>query len=243
MRPIDKGGWPTKGSHGVRKRVFNDWTRAIPHLRGRTGRFCHLCEMKVTNAIAIEHIKPKEHFPRLQAHWDNFLLICNQCNSHKLATIPISPYKKKYYWPHLNNTIKAFDFKITGEIIPNTTYLTTQPQIDRANATIDLYGLDKTVTAQGNSDDRLLERLEAYKQAIDRLIEYTGVPQLATVPAIVANAKNTGFFSVWLKVFDSVPVVKAALIDCPDFHLASTNCFNAAYQPIDRNPLILADPI
>lgn len=241
MRPIDKGSWPTKGSHGIRKRVFNDWTRAIPHLRGRTGRFCHLCEMKVTNAIAVEHIKPKEHFPRLQAHWDNFLLICNHCNSHKLATIPVSPYKKKYYWPHLNNTIMAFDFKITGEIIPNTTYLTTQPQIDRVNATIDLYGLDKTVTAQGNSDDRLKDRLEAYKQAIDRYIEYSNGQ--ATVAAIVDNAKNTGFFSVWLKVFDTVAVVKAALIDCPDFHLASTNCFNAAYQPIDRNPLILVDPI
>lgn len=241
MRPIDKGSWPTKGSNGVRKRVFNDWTRAIPHLRGRTGRYCHLCEMKVTNAIAIEHIKPKDHFPKLQAHWDNFLLICNHCNSHKLATIPTSPYKKKYYWPHLNNTIKAFDFKINGEIIPNTTYLNTQPQIDRAKATIGLYGLDKSVTAQGNSDDRLKDRLEAYKQAIDRYIEYSNGQ--ATVPAIVDNARNTGFFTVWLKVFDTVPLVKSALIDCPDFHLATTNCFNAAYQPIDRNLANTADPI
>lgn len=241
MRPIEKGNWPTKGRLGITRRVFNDWTRAIPHLKGLTGRYCHFCEMKVTNAIAIEHIKPKEHFPKLQAHWGNFLLICNHCNSHKINTIPTSPYRKSYYWPHLNNTIMAFDFRITGEIIPNTTYLTLQPQIDRANATIDLYGLDKTVTAQGNSDDRLIDRLEAYKQAIDRYVEYsTG---LATVNAIVDNAKNTGFFSVWLKVFDSIPPVKMALINCPDFHMATTNCFNAVYQPIPRNPVIVADPI
>ena len=241
MRPIDKGSWPTKDSHATRKRVFNDWTRAIPYLKGRTGRYCHLCELKVSNAMAIEHIKSKKYFPRLQAHWDNFLLICNHCNSHKLATITISPYKKTYYWPHLNNTIMAFDFRITGEIIPNRTYLTTKPQIDRANATIDLYGLDKVVTAQGNSDDRLKDRLEAYKQAIDRFIEFSN--SKASVHAIVDNAKNTGFFSVWLKVFNSVPNVKAALIDCLDFHLATTYCFNSTYQPIPRNPTFTADPI
>lgn len=234
MRPINKGAWPTKGALGVRKRVFNDWTRAIPHLVGRTGRFCHLCEMKVTNAIAIEHIKPQTHFPKLQSHWSNFLLICNHCNSHKLARIPLSPYKKIYYWPHLNNTLMAFDFRSTGEIIPNINYLNTKPQIDRANATINLYGLDKTVTAQGNSDDRLKDRLEAYKQAIDRLIEYTN--GVATIPAIIDNAKNTGFFSVWLKVFSGALLVKTALIDCVDFHLAATNCFNAGYQLIPRNP-------
>jgi len=134
----------------------------------------------------------------------------------------------------------AFDFRLTGEIIPNPTYLTTKLQIDRANATIDLYGLAKTVTAQGNSDDRLMNRLEAFKQAIDRYIEFA--QGQATIQAIVDNAKNTGFFSVWLKVFDSVPAVKSALIDCPDFHLATTNCFNAAYQPIPRNPANIADP-
>ena len=135
----------------------------------------------------------------------------------------------------------AFELKITGEITPNTTYLTSQPQIDRAKATIDLYGLDKTATAQGNSDDRLKERLEAYKQAIDRYIEFT--TGVAIVPAIVDNAKNTGFFSVWLKVFDAVPAVKMALIGCTDFYLATTNCFNAAYQPIPRNPSNKTDPI
>lgn len=234
MRPINKGNWPTKGARGVRKRVFTDWKRAIPHLKGRTGKYCHFCEMKVTNAIAIEHIKPQEHFPKLVSHWDNFLLICNHCNSHKGATIPRSSYRKRYFWPHLNNTLMAFDFKISGEIIPNTAYLKNQPQIDRANSTIKLYGLDKTVTAQGNSDDRLLERMEAYKQAIDRLLEYADGD--ATINAIVDSAKNTGFFSVWLKVFDGEPAVRTALINCPQFHLATTNCFDAALQLQQRTP-------
>lgn len=241
MRPIEKGSWPTKGTRGISKRVFNDWTKAIPHLKGRTGKYCHLCEMKVTNAMAIEHIKPQTHFPKLKFHWDNFLLICNYCNSHKVAKIPLAPYRKNYYWPHFHNTLMAFDVKVTGEIIPNVIYVTTGHQIAKANATIDLYGLAQTTTSQGNSDDRLKERLEAFKQAIDRFIEYS--KGKATTVAIVDNAKNTGFFSVWLKVFESIAVVKAALINCPEFHLSNTNCFNPAYQLIPRNPGDLADSI
>lgn len=135
----------------------------------------------------------------------------------------------------------AFDFKITGEIIPNTTYLNSPDQIARARATIDLYGLDKAVTAQGNSDDRLMDRVEAIKQAIDRLIEYsTGT---ATIAAIVDNAKNTGFFSVWLRIFSTKPLVKAALINEPDFHQANTGCYNGINLFVPRNPANLTDPI
>lgn len=233
MRPINKGTWPIKGTRVIKKRVFNKWQRAIPHLESRTGKFCHLCEMKVTNALAIEHIKPQEHFPNLISHWDNFLLICNYCNSHKLATIPISPYRKEYYWPHLNNTLKTFDFTIAGIIVPNNLYLLTPPEITRATNTISLYGLDKVVTSTGDSDSRLIERLEAYKFAIDRLIEFTsGINN--SVDAIIDLAKTKGFFSIWLKVFDNIPVVRTALINCPDFHLASTNCFDASLQLQNR---------
>jgi hypothetical protein len=236
MRPVNKGAWPTKGALGVKKRVFNQWQRAIPHLELRTGKFCHLCEMKVTNALAIEHIKPREHFPKLIAHWDNFLLICNYCNSHKLTNIPLAPYRKKYYWPHLNNTLKTFDFTVAGIITYNATHLTTPPEIGRANNTIALYGLDKTTTSNGDSDSRLIERLEAYFFAIQRLNEYTtGVNN--SIDAIVDLAKTKGFFSVWLKVFDGVPAVRTALINCPDFHLATTNCFDATLQLQNRTAI------
>lgn len=233
MRPIEKGAWPTKGATGVRLRVFNQWQRAIPHLEARTGKFCHLCEMKVTNALAIEHIQPQLHFPLLSSDWDNFLLTCNYCNSHKLANIPTAPYRQTHYWPHLNNTLKTFDFTVAGVIVPNATHLTAPGDITRANNTIALYGLDKTTTSTGSSDSRLIERLEALYFAIERLNEYTtGVNQ--SIPAIVDLAKTKGFFSVWLKVFDGVPAVRTALINCPDFHLATTNCFDATLQLQNR---------
>ena len=87
MRPINKGTWPTK-NNGTKKKVFNDWTRAIPILKERTGHYCHLCEMKMNSGFAIEHIKPKVFYPQLKSHWSNFLLVCPYCNSHKIATIP-----------------------------------------------------------------------------------------------------------------------------------------------------------
>lgn len=230
MRPVAKGTWPT--INNGRRRIFNDWRRAKPFLRSSTGDYCHLCEMRVTNALAIEHIKPKEHFPKLSNHWDNFLLICNYCNSHKLETIPSSPYRKKYFWPHLNNTLQSIDYSITGIAIPNTTYLTNPDQLRRANATIQLYGLDKTITATGDSDTRLIERLKAFKMAIDRKIEYA--QGQATEPAILDMAKTTGFFSIWLKVFNNVPAIRTAIIQCPEFHQANTNCFDAAFQLQNR---------
>lgn len=232
MRPIQKGPWPTKGT-GIKKRIFNQWQRAIPHLKDSTGKFCHFCEMKVTNALAIEHIKPQVHFPRLSSDWNNFLLICNYCNSHKLSNKPIAPYRKNYFWPHLNNTLKTFDVSLAGVITPNTFFLSNIADINRANNTIALYGLDKTHTSTGNSDDRLVERLEAFYFAIERLKEFTtGIN--ASVDVIVDLAKTKGFFSVWLKVFENVPSVRTALISCPDFHLANTNCFDSTLQLQNR---------
>lgn len=63
MRPINKGLHPITPQRG-KKMVLNDWTKAIPFLKQRTGDYCHICEMKVTNMLAIEHIKPQIHFPK-----------------------------------------------------------------------------------------------------------------------------------------------------------------------------------
>jgi uncharacterized protein (TIGR02646 family) len=230
MRPILKGWWPIRGNQ-VRY-VFNDWTRAIPYLKSRTGKYCHLCEMKV-DPISIEHILPKSHFEDLASDWDNFLLICHYCNSHKSNEIPVLPYANNYYWPHLNNTLMAFFYPKNGEVIPNKEHLTVSHQVEKAENTIKLYGLNKKVTQQGNSDERLKNRLIAYKQAIDRFIEKSDGK--ATVRAIVDNAQNTGFFSVWLQVFNNCPDVKEALIQSPAFHLTAGNFFDENLRPIRRN--------
>ncbi len=106
MRPVEKGKHPTTPKR-QQKIVLNDYKKAIPFLKERTGEYCHFCEMNHPT-LAIEHIKPKEHFPRLINHWDNFLLICTYCNSRKIDRIPLSPYRQKYFWSHINNTLLTF---------------------------------------------------------------------------------------------------------------------------------------
>ena len=232
MRPVNKSSWPTKGKRTPKPLIFNSWKNAIPHLVGGSGKFCHFCEMRVTNALAIEHIMPKEHYPRLRANWNNFILICNYCNSHKGDTIPVSPYKKNYYWPHLNNTLKAFDFNTAAVVVPNIAVLTTNLEIQRAQNTINLYGLSKTNNSRGESDNRWLERARALVLAIDCLQEYQ--LGMTTIRNIVEFAESTGFFSVWLKIFNGISAVRTALINHPGFHLSLTNCFDSSLQLQNR---------
>lgn len=231
MRPINKGLWPTK-SNSTKPKVFNDWTRAIPILKKRTGAYCHLCEMKITSGLAIEHIKPKEHFPHLKSHWSNFLLICNYCNSHKLATIPKN-YIEMYFWPHLNNTLLVFDYERSlPHIKPFDTL--SQDKKRRANNLIELYGLRKEITSDGSPDTRWIEKLKAYKMAIDRRIEYQkGINK--SIDSIVDLAVQSGFFSIWLKVFKDIPPIRISLIQREEFHILNTNCFDKSLQLQPRN--------
>lgn len=232
MRPVKKGDWPLKSNSKTARLLFNDWTRAIPHLRLSTGDYCHLCEMRVTNAIAIEHIQPKEHFPALANDWNNFLLICNYCNSEKLDTIPVTDYRINYIWPHLNNTILAFDMDLTtGFIIPRAGL--THEDTQRVRQLITLYGLNKVRNANGASDPRYLERISALYLAVKRRIEYDRGQ--ATVAAIVDMAKTKGFFTVWLKIFEDVPNVRAALIQCQEFKVPLNDCFDSALKPKRRS--------
>lgn len=251
MRPINRGPWPTyrKGAATIRY-LFTDYRNAKKHLVARTGDYCHLCEMRVNNALAVEHILPREHFPGLESEWENFLLICNSCNSHKRATIPM-PYNRRrlhlsnnrfrrlYYLPHLHNTLLAFDVSISAIVRPKAGL--TPLQRMKAQRTIALYGLDKIKTSTGDGDNRYIERGKALKNAIDRMLEYQRGVQ--PVNAIVDMAVISGFFSVWLKVFDGIPAVRTALIHTAAFHLASTGCFDVHEQLIPRNPGNLADPI
>lgn len=241
MRPINKGEWPTKGRNNV-KCVFTDWRRAKPHLVERTGLYCHFCEMRVNNCLAVEHIKARKDYPKLANSWTNFLLVCTSCNSTKTSNRLLTPYRRHYYWPHWNNTLLAFFSPLSGAnaqlVTPQVGLLVHQKF--RAEATIALYGLDKWKTSTGDSDNRYIERQKATKMAIDRLIEYQDGK--ATIEAIVDMATSTGFFSVWLDVFNAIAPVKQALLQASEYKIDITAWFDANFQPIPRNPT-QADPI
>jgi hypothetical protein len=184
--------------------------------------------MRVTNALAIEHIQPKKHFPWLADVWDNFLLICSYCNSSKLDEVS---FPRDYVWPDQDDTHIVFEYLPLSATVISKTDLTDEDK-RRSQNTLRLYGLQKEKTATGAMDTRFAERLRASNIAIKRLLEYTA--NKATVDAIVDSAESTGFFSVWLKVFERFPEVRRALIECPSFYLTGKGFFDQNLQPISR---------
>lgn len=235
MRPVDKGPWPTRKNTASTKLKFNDWTRAIKHLRVRTGEFCHLCEMAVDHLIAVEHIKSRHTHPKLSSSWTNFLLSCSHCNSSKSTKLLDSPYRKHYFWPHIHNTLMAFEVPLTGDeagVVRPSCNVTQNPQLtQRARDMIALYELNKTTTADGAADRRYLNRMAAIQMATSRRVEFE--KGQATIAAILDLASKTGFFSVWFEIFSDVPEVKSALIGAPKFCL-SPAWFDANSNPIPR---------
>ncbi|WP_413725104.1 HNH endonuclease [Sodalis sp. RH16] len=233
MRPIDKGTWPLnkKGA----KACFNHWRNAKQYLEERTGCYCHLCEMRVNNALAVEHIKPKDSYPRLSACWTNFLLICTPCNSRKSKSLLAVPYRHHYYWPHINNTLLAFHTPLTGDnaMVVNAHPSLSPSQKQKADATIKLYALDKTTTVTGDSDRRYLERQLTISMALERLEEYAD--NRATAAAIVDLAVSRGFFSLWMVIFSDYREVMEALLDARPFCQNRTAWFSAALAPLPRN--------
>ncbi|MEI7695546.1 MAG: HNH endonuclease [Chlorobium sp.] len=239
MRPIKKGNWPVTPVHGKRV-TFTDWTKAIPFLKERTGSYCHLCEMKVTNALAIEHIMPRKMYPERESDWDNFLLACHSCNSSKGSKMPSTPYENMYYWPHLHNTIFVFEY---GTVLPFVKPSDTLNRNQRAKAVrlIRLYSLNKQVTASGESDPRWLEKMQTLKNAIDSLIEYHH--KQITLDSIVRLACSSGFISIWLAVFTEEEEVKKSLISSSEYHLKGTDFYNDEFEPVARNPDDTIDPV
>jgi hypothetical protein len=226
MRPIDKGAWPL--DRNGQRRIFQSWTLAIPILEEQTGVFCHICEARFP--LTIDHLKFKDRFPRLSLNWWNFLLTCQYCNSRK-GVVVIKNYRQAFVWPHLNNTFLALDYHSDGSVCAASNI--SPIDIERASSLIELYQLSSPTTKDGKRDRRFLRRLDAYRQAEERLHEYKNGK--ATVRAILDAATNTGFFSIWLKVFEAIQVVRDALINCPAFHLVGKGFFDENGNAIPRN--------
>jgi len=234
MRPVNRGAH-LEEPIGI-KIEFKHYREAKSFLETNTGDYCHFCEKRVNNALAIEHIEQQGLFTSKVNDWDNFLLICTNCNSCKPQnSLPTQPMTDHYYWPHLNNTILTFDYDLEGTAVPvpNSTNLTQPIQTAKAQKLIDFYkpGLE-TNPITGNTDGRHRYRKEALRFAKTSLLEY--LARKINVDAIIRQAVLSGFFSIWIKVFDRMPEIRKALIDCPDFKLTGHGFFDAQYQPLKR---------
>lgn len=228
MRPVNKGKWPE--ANGL-KQIFNDYQTARTELIKRLGEYCSYCEMELDSSLAVEHILPKNpdggtnEIESRKTDWDNFLLACANCNStkgHQEITI------EDYYWPHLDNTFRAFQYKEGGIVEPTN-------EVDRSKAikSIELTGLDKIPGHDPKAADRRwINRREAWDMAKDSLKDLNKNDSPEMRNQIVKTASAKGYWSIWMTVFAHDRDMRLRFIS----HFAGTSdlCFDADGLAIPR---------
>jgi uncharacterized protein (TIGR02646 family) len=218
MRPIDKEN-PPKDSNG-QEITFKEYQHARRYLINAIGKYCSYCERKIVAGLAVEHVQPKS-LPKnknLELEWSNFLLGCVNCNSNKLAKDVVL---SDYFWADNHNTYSVFSYDASG-IVKVSSQITDQQEIQRAINTINLVGLDKkppktnTIAWKEASDSRFEDRLQAITDAKTYVTMYSNA-LLSERPNYLCFIKTIvigqGFWSIWMRAFESFPEVQKELIN------------------------------
>jgi hypothetical protein len=208
MRPINKGDHPLDQNSGNPIDII-EYGHARPELLNRIGDYCSYCENQITNP-AIEHIQPKAVVPGVQTNWYNFLLACGSCNSRKGDEyLDVD----QYYWPDIHNTALLFEMQ-QGGVVSIKTILHPSIELQKAQNTLELVGLDAYGSNTTHGDRRWKKRLEAWNKANDALNYYIKTDYDPDyIQSITNNATSTGFWSVWMKVFEKRIEVQEQLIN------------------------------
>lgn len=206
MRPVSKGVSPVSGD-------FKKYGDAKSDLVSRLGLYCSYCERKIPTLLAIEHIEPKKLKPELEKRWSNFLLACTNCNSCK-GDKPVD--LSGILLPDRDNTFAAFVYLDDGSI--DVAPSLTSSQYDFAKGILTLVGLDKPIQEHFDANgqlvalDRAGQRMEAIMSAESALENLHEAPIDALKNTIVKLALETGYFSIWMRVFDNEPDMKTRFI-------------------------------
>lgn len=235
MRPVDKGSAPYE--------KISKYQDAEPYLEKRLGAYCSFCEMRVNNALAVEHKESKNSGGSL-TDWDNLLLSCVYCNSRKLEKVRKGDLDK-WLWPDRHNTFMAFTYENALPKV-NESYLTTvgEDVLQRARTVMEDLALDykpEDAKKKKYKDKRWQNRFRALTIAEDYKNSWrkNGESQYEAeqLRNISYTAEQTGFFSVWMMVFKDEPKVKRVLLDT--FAGTSKECFDENGAALRRKDSIL----
>jgi uncharacterized protein (TIGR02646 family) len=223
VRPVRRGPSPVT-------KDFDDYTKALPDLIARIGRYCSYCERPILTQLAVEHIQPKSlpKYEHLRGRWENFLLGCVNCNSTKKdKDVQFSAM----LLPDRDNTFAAFTYRSDGSIVPAAGL--ADPVQQQARDTLALTGLDKrpanVLDENGKrvAIDRISQRMEVWAKAEEARADVLANPANEAVRKMVVRlALAEGFFSIWMKVFEGEPAMRNRLIDAFASSRAS-GCFDA----------------
>jgi uncharacterized protein (TIGR02646 family) len=226
VRPVERGNRP-RDSQG-HPRHFSEYVEARGELIARIGEYCSYCESRINASLAVEHVLSKQHLPRHELDWDNLLLACVNCNSSKGGKrIRLG----SCYWPHRDNTARAFAYKADGVV--TTAPGLTPAQRRRAMRTVRLTGLDKLPTnAPKASDRRWQHRREAWERAEIARSRLRGQDTESMRQCIVDQATALGYWSIWMAVFDGDTDMRRRLMHA--FAGTCAGCFDARIRPVQR---------
>jgi uncharacterized protein (TIGR02646 family) len=224
MRPVRRGDSPQADD-------FEPYASALPFLVSRMGNYCSYCERRVQVGLAVEHVQPKGLAPyaHLIGRWSNYLLGCTNCNSTKKDK---DVQFDQVLIPDRDNTFAAFDYLQDGTIHVST--LAIQNGLQQiCTQTLALTGLDKVPRPAMDENekiialDRVRQRKEAWLSAqiaLNYLADSPDPTQLRELTVQLALA--VGFFSIWMKAFESDRDMRLRLIAAFDGTSAS-ECFDA----------------
>lgn len=230
MRPVTRGESPTDEIGNTV--FFKHYKNAAPALKSRLGKYCCYCELKFPNAH-VEHIQPKSLEPHLENEWNNFLLACLSCNSIKNDTLIDAHNLNHYFWPDKDNTFIPFVYE--KDRAPQVSNALSANDKMIAEKTLALTGLDREPTHPKfnfRTDERWHERNTAWSKAERAKLNLDKQPTETMREQIIDTATSTGFWSVWMTVFQDDNDMRRRLIEA--FHGTCTNCFDTNTQPIHR---------
>lgn len=220
MRPVERGPRPTdKAGTAV---VIEKYNHARPHLIDRLGEYCSFCEMQLGSGLAVEHIRHKDGNPDLECQWSNFLLACPSCNSTKGTKIDTQADVDQRLWPHSDRTFDAFVYLTDGVV--RLAEIADPVVRAKAEALEEMVGLCKRPGAGltpeqllRDSDRRWRKRRQAWQAAEDARDDLRAHDTSAMRQRILAQARETGFWSVWMTVFADDPAMTRALCERDTF--------------------------
>lgn len=229
MRPVNRGEIPANNTGNPL--VFSHYGAARDPLIKRIGDYCSYCESPLL-APDVEHIQPKSKIPAKEKTWDNFLLACTFCNSIKNDKTIDDSNLPDYYWPDCDNTLRAFHYPQELAPLANTALNSAAQQI--ALNTLELTGLNREPghPQLSKRDRRWLKRKEAWDKALKAKthLEQQSTEQMRE--QILDTATSTGFWSVWMTVFQDYSDMRQCLINA--FQGTSTDCFDGQTQVLPR---------
>lgn len=226
MRPVNRGSNPV--NRQGQPKQYTEYGNARRDLIERLGEYCSYCEMELDSSLAVEHIQPKEHHPTLEREWSNFLLACTNCNSTKGQK---NPDLSSVFWPHLDNTFRAFEYSDEGVVKINPGLSDTEKTI--AEATIALTGLAKIANQQTATDRRWLNRREVWNIAQESKQDLSECDCEQMRRQIVRTAVGKGYWSIWMTVFsDDSDMLNRLICALPG---TARDCFDTDGQSIARS--------